>query len=158
MSSEELEARIRSLESKVKETRSLKTMVAALEKKLARLQDVEDIKKRQKAYGYYAEHMMYDEIVDCFSDSPDVVLNWLEGKFVGKEGIRKYFAFMKSTPLEFQHQVMQLTGIVDVDTDVAKAKGRWYAFGAFFIPLEENIRRSFVSGIYEIEYIKEADV
>jgi hypothetical protein len=143
-----LEARVEALEKQLREQR----------KELARLGDIEAIKRLQKAYGYYVEHMMYQEIVDCFSDSGEVILDWLEGKYVGKAGVRRYFEFMKSAPPDFSHQVMQIAGIVDIEPDGLRAKGRWYAFGGIFIPREEGVRRSFVSGIYEIGYIKEDGV
>jgi hypothetical protein len=145
VSSEALEARLNALENQVK----------TQECRLTTLEDIEAIKKLQKAYGYYVEHMLYQEIIDCFSDSPDVVLNWLEGQYLGKAGVRKYFEFMKVAPPEFQHQVMQIAGVVDIDSDGKRAKGRWYAFGGIFIPREGQVRRSFVSGIYEMGYIKE---
>src|SRR4030065_299619 len=91
--------------------------VKAQEKELTVLKDIEAIKKLEKAYGYYVEHMMYQEIVDCFSDSPDVVLNWLEGQWFGKEGVKKYFAFTQRATPSFRHQVMQIAGIVDIDPD-----------------------------------------
>jgi hypothetical protein len=143
---------IKGLEVKLEK---LEKQVKVQEKELTVLKDIEAIKKLQKAYGYYVEHMMYQEIVDCFSDSPDVVLNWLEGQWLGKEGVKKYFAFMQKTPPTFQHQVMQIAGIVDIDPDGKFASGRWYAFGGIFIPMGETIRRSFVTGIYEMRYIKE---
>jgi hypothetical protein len=139
----------------------LKALLKQVESQAGRLQaleDIEAIQKLQKAYGYYVEHMMYDEIVDCFSDSPEVVLNWLEGQYLGKEGVRRYFAFMKQAPPEFMHQVMQIAGIVDIDLDGKTARGRWYAFGGIFIPRPEGIRRSFVSGIYEMVYVREGGV
>lgn len=145
MNAEELEIRLKSLENQIK----------AQESRLRTLEDIEAIKKLQKAYGYYVEHMMYQEIIDCFSDSPEVVLNWLEGQYLGKAGVKKYFEFMKVAPPEFQHQVMQIAGIVDIDLDGKTAKGRWYAFGGIFIPREGQVRRSFVSGIYEMGYTKE---
>ena len=138
-------ARIEALEKKVK----------AQEKQLTILKDIEAIKKLQKAYGYYVEHMMYQEIVDCFADSPDVRLNWLEGQWLGKEGVKRYFEFMKVSPPEFMHQVMQIAGIVDIDPSGRTARGRWYAFGGIFVPRGDSLRRSFVSGIYEMCYIKE---
>jgi hypothetical protein len=148
MTNEEFNARITALEKKVK----------TQGKELTRLKDIESIKKLEKAYGYYVEHMMYQEIVDCFSDSPDVMLDWLEGKWKGKEGVKKYFSFMKTTPPDFMHQVMQIAGIVDVDPGGKTASGRWYAFGGIFIPREGGNRRSFVSGIYENRYVKEKGV
>ena len=62
---------------------------------------------------------------------------------------------MKVSPPDFSHQVMQIAGIVDIEPDGKTAKGRWYAFGGIFIPREGSVRRSFVSGIYEMTYIKE---
>ncbi len=148
MNIKELEEKLEALEKQVK--------VQA--KELTTLKDIEAIKKLQKAYGYYVEHMMYQEIVDCFSDSPDVVLNWLEGQWLGKEGVKKYFAFMQKAPPTFQHQVMQIAGIVDIDPDGKMASGRWYAFGGMFFPQPEGIKRSFVAGIYEMKYIKEKGI
>jgi hypothetical protein len=148
MNTAELEARIGVLEDQVKEQ----------QKEIRRLADIEAIKKLQKAYGYYVEHMMWREIIDCFSDSPDVCLDWLEGKYLGKAGVRKYFERMESMPPEFMHQVMQIAGIVDIEPDGKTAKGRWYAFGGIFLPREDGMRRSFVTGIYELVYIKENGV
>jgi hypothetical protein len=148
MSEAALLKRIETLEKKLK----------AQEKQLTELRDIEAIKKLQKAYGYYVEHMMYQEIVDCFSDSKDVCINWLEGQWLGKEGVKKYFEMIKTTPPEFFHQVMQLAGVVDIDRGGKTAKGRWYAFGAHFMPREGSTRRSFVNGIYEMGYIKEKGV
>jgi hypothetical protein len=144
----EMEARLKVLEERVK----------SQDNRLRTLEDIEAIKRLQKAYGYYVEHMMYQEIVDCFSDSPDVVLNWLEGQYLGKEGVKKYFEFMKQAPPEFSHQVMQIAGIVDIEPDGKIARGRWYAFGGIFVPRDGGMRRSFVSGIYEMVYIKENGV
>jgi hypothetical protein len=155
MNAEALEARVKALEGQVAEVEELKSQVRTLEKRLTVLQDIEAIKKLQKAYGYYVEHMMYQEIIDCFSDSPDVCLDWLEGKYLGKEGVKRYFEFMKTAPRDFIHQVMPIAGVVDVNPDGKTALGRWYAFGGIFIPREGNVRRSFVSGIYENGYIKE---
>ena len=60
MNSEEMEARIETLESQV---RTLQTLL-----------DIEEIKKLQRAYGYYLEHWMAKEIVDLFADDPSVEL------------------------------------------------------------------------------------
>ena len=63
-------------------------------------------------------------------------------------------------PREFQHQVMQIAGVVDIEPDGLHAKGRWYAFGGIFFPMKEkeSVMRAFVSGIYEMGYIKEKGV
>ena len=148
MNMQALEAKIAALEKRVDEQ----------EKEITLLRDIEAIKKLQKAYNYYVENMMYREIIDCFADSPDVMLDWLEGKWLGNKGVRAYFERMKDNPREFLHQLMPTAGIVDVDTDGKTASGRWYVFGGHFLPREGQIRRLLVSGIYENRYIKETGI
>lgn len=135
-----------------------------LEKRLQRVEDVQAIERLQYAYNYYVEHMMKQEIIDCFSDSPDVLLDWLEGKWKGKEGVRKYFDVNQVPPVEFQHQLIPSAGLITVAPDGKTAKGRWYAFGGIMMPSwgvegsAQSVSRSFINGIYEIGYVKEDDI
>jgi len=141
MSEKELEVRIKELEEQVK---SLKL-----------LQDAEEIKKLQRAYGYYLEHWMADEVIGCFSDSPDVVLSLYEGTWLRKDSIRRYFGRDWEVTAEFLHQVMQLSPIVNVNPSGKTASGRWYSWGACAMPAGEGMRQYYMGGIYEAEYIKE---
>jgi len=143
MSVEELEARVKELEEQVKILKPLK--------------DIDEIQRLQRAYGYYLEHWMYEELIDCFSDRPDTVLNIVLGIYIGKEGIRRYFSGGKeqNKDPEFLHQVMQLSGIVDVAPDGKTAQGNWYGFGAIALPRGKGVRQLFMGGIYESEYTKE---
>ena len=138
MNGDELEARIKTLESQVRI-----------------LQDIEDIKKLQRAYGFYLEHWMTSEVIDLFSDGPDVALEWPEGKYFGKEGVKRYFEGNDKKDPEFLHQLMQLSPVVDVDPDGKTAKGRWYCWGAITVPVGGGVIPSFQSGLYENEYVKE---
>ena len=135
----------------------LEARLEALEKQVRTLQDIEEIKTLQKAYGYYIEHWMAQEIIDLFADGPDVSLTLAAGTYLGKKGIRKYFENIKPTA-DFMHQVMQLSGIVNVDPDGKTAKGRWYGYGAIAVPSSKGVRESFMSGIYGCEYIKENSI
>jgi hypothetical protein len=128
-----------------------------LEKQVRNLQDIEEIKTLQKAYGYYLEHWMSKEVIDLFSDDSDVTLTLAAGTYLGKERVRGYFSHVKPTQ-EFLHQVMQLSGIVTVSDDGKKAKGRWYGWGAVAMPSDKLVRQSFFGGIYECEYIKETGI
>jgi hypothetical protein len=151
MTIEEMESRLKAMEKKLK----------AQEKRLTLLEDIEAIKRLQRAYNYYVERMMGQEIIDCFADSPDVLLDWLEGKWRGKEGVRKYFARVASGehPPGFSHQLMPMSGLITVAEDGRTAKGRWYAFGGMFNAEGGRIDGgALVSGIYEIGYIKEGGV
>ena len=150
-----MEARIKALENLVK---AQQYQLKVQEMKLTTLEDIEAIKRLQKAYNYYVEHMLGQEIVDCFSDCPDVVLNWLEGQWLGKDGVKRYFArAIKGDSVPgFSHQLMPTGGIVTVDPDVVHAKGRWYGFGGIFHSIEGKVDSgSLTSGIYEMGYIKE---
>ncbi len=133
---------------------AMEARIKELEEKVRILQDIEDIKRLQKAYGFYLEHFMRDEIIDLFADRNDLVLNGAEG---GKEDLRKFFknlADLSQNP-EFLHQAMQLSGIVDVSPDGETAEGRWYALGAVALPAANGVRPLSLNGIYTVEYVKE---
>jgi len=135
----------------------METRLKELEQQVQKLRDIEDIQRLQKSYGYYLQHWMYEEIIDLFSDSPDTVLSLVAGTFLGKQGVRKYFSSFKShneNP-EFIHQIMQLSGIVDIAPDGKTAKGRWYGYGSLAMPVGKGVRPSILNGIYTTEYIKE---
>ncbi len=105
--------------------------------------------------------MLGDAIIDCFSDSKDVILDWLEGKWLGKEGVKKYFGRVASgeAPTGFSHQLMPTGGIITLSPDGKTAKGRWYAFGGIFTSIDGKAKGgSLTAGIYEMGYIKEKGV
>ena len=139
----------------------LEARLLAAETKLQRLEDIEAIKRLHRAYSYYVMYMLKQEIVDCFADHPDVRLHWLEGTWLGKEGVKRYFGIGNPDrmvpPPSFTHQVMPIAGVIDVEGD--RAKGRWYAFGGVNIPdAQGKSNGSFVGGIYEIGYIRQDGV
>jgi len=140
----------------------METKFKELEKKISLLDDVNQEKRLQRAYSYYVLRMMRDEIVDCFADRPEAGLYWLEGAYIGKEAIKRYFGVGTDRPKpkpEFFHQVMPIAGVVDVDPDGKRTRGRWYTFGSHSLPAgEDRFRKSFVGGMYEVEYIKEKGV
>ena len=141
MTQQEMEQRILALEAQVRE--------------LSLLKDAEDIKKLQRAYGFYLEHWMGAEVIDCFADSPDCELHLYEGTWLGKEGIERDFDRDRRVSPEFLHQVMQLSPIVTVDPDGMTAKGRWYSYGCTAIPMGEGMKQAYMGGVYECEYIKQ---
>ncbi len=139
--------------------KSLQEEVRSLKEQLTTLQDIEEIKRLQRAYGYYLENWMTDEVVDLFSDSPDTVLLVHAGEFRGKEGVKKFFRARgkdrgRRIP-EFFHQVMQLSPIIDVAPDGKTAEGRWYGFGANASPVKDGVFQGWMDGVYENEYVKE---
>ncbi len=151
MTTKELEAKVKILEAKLKS-------MEAMEAKVSSLEDTEAIKKLQRSYGYYLEHMMVEDIVDLFADGDDVELWLTAGKFKGKAGVKRLYNYIRDSfpGPEFLHQLMQLSGIVDVNPDGMTARGRWYALGANALPLKGGkINPGWMNGIYEMDYIKQ---
>ena len=143
-------------------TDALETRVETLEdqvRKLSTLLDIEQIKNLQRIYGFYLEHWMYDEIVDCFADGPDVYMDFFPGgKYLGKDGVKRYFKHFSGPNPEFLHQIMQLSPVIHVDEGGKTARGRWYGYGPLAIPVGKGVLESVHSGTYEMEYIKEDDI
>ncbi len=149
MTDKTLEAKLQTMESEVK----------TLKKQMQRLEDIEAIKRLQCAYGYYLEHWMGDEIIDCFAmDNSDVAGTFVEGTYKGPEGIRKYFGRMKETPPEFLHMVMQVSPVITVAEDGRMAYGRWYGYGGILSKATQPLDPAMMAVIYEMDYIKDKGV
>ena len=93
----------------------IEAKIKALENEVQRLKDIEEIKYLQRAYGFYLENWMGEDLADLFVDSPDSLLQIAAGQFVGTENIRIFFRHgrkdvpnYKTENPEFKHQVMQL--------------------------------------------------
>jgi hypothetical protein len=140
MNSEEMEARIK-----------------VLEKQVNKLNDIEDIQRLQRSYGYYIQNWMYTELAELFADSPQAELSILTGIFEGKESIVQYFTSLKGSNAdpEFLHQLMQLSGIVDVAPDGQTAQGRWFAYGGMALPVGGGVKPLHCNGIYTADYLKQ---
>jgi hypothetical protein len=128
-----------------------------LEARLQKIEDILEIEKLGRIYGYYLEHWMDEEIIDLFSDSENVALEWIEGTYIGKKSIRRYFEGVRQVYdySEFTHQLMQISPVIDIAADGKTAKGRWYGFGAISKLAGRDLKQCFFSGIYENDYVKE---
>ena len=157
MKVDEWETKVKKLvETVEKQNAIIKQLTRTVEEHDVRIrtaEDIEAIKKVQRAYGFYLEHWEGQQMVDLFSNSPDVALDTGRGFYAGPEGIKQFF-LRGEIPPNLLHGLMQLSGIVDVDPDGKTAKGRWYGFGPHAIPVD-GIRATWSFGVYENEYIKE---
>ena len=155
MKSEELEAQVTALEE----------TIGTLEAKIQLAEDIEAVKKLQRAYGYYLEHWQEEEIVGLFSHSPEVSVEIHDtGLYKGWEAVSKSFHFedhytafsgQKVAPPEFLHILIPNVGMVHVDPDGKRAKGRWYGYGLVALNRGGKLRPMTGCGIWENEYIKE---
>ena len=112
--------KLEELETKVK---MLFETVTKLEARLTRLEDIEAIKKLQRAYGYYLEHWEEENLIGLWSHRPDITLEInAGGQYKGWEGIKRAFNFsghytafggVKQAPPEYLH-ILIPTGVLMV--------------------------------------------
>lgn len=139
----------------------LEARLKVLEDKNRRLEDIEEIKRLQRVYGYYVERGQFDEIEDLFSDSPDVSFGPAHAVSVGKENVRKmlsaqsaFWVSQGGKPADYLHITAPVSGVVDVDEDGKTAKARWYAL-MYLCNATPGGGAAIGVGMYENRYIKE---
>lgn len=138
------------------EVEALRARLDASERRAQALEDVNAIEKLNRAYGYYVDKGLWDQVVDLFAEQSSVEIE-AGGVYLGKQGADRLFRqkfgqgrIGFSDGRLFNH--MQLQGIVDVAPDGRSAQGRWrtlaqvawYGQGAYWN-----------EGVYENEYVKE---
>ena len=133
-------------------------LIAALEQRKSLIQDANDIKRLQRAYGYYVDEALWDEVADLFADNGSIEIA-LDGVYVGKQRVREYLYALgggRSGLSEGElNEHMQLMPVISVAPDGMTAKGRWRA-----IMLAGELGNSAVwgEGPYENEYLKQDGV
>jgi hypothetical protein len=138
----------------------LEAKVKTLEEKLTAIQGVQAIEKLQRAYGFYLDNRLWDEVVDLFSDNTESLEISDSGVYLGKAGVERFFkGFLGKGGLPpFPGALgihMQLQGIVNVDPEGDTGKGRWQCVMLLATPVEGELRASLGHGVYEVEYIQE---
>jgi hypothetical protein len=155
MNTNALELRLKALEDRVA---ALGSELAAKDKRLRDLEDIEAIEKLQCAYGYYLEHWMAEEIIDLFSKSPDVSATFVEGTYYGNDSIRRYFHPDSPQPRTFLHLVLQVSPVITLDPDGVHARGRWYGYGNILARFTQPLDPMYMAVTYEMDYIREDGV
>ena len=67
----------------------LEIKVKTLEDRLRTLEDIEEIQRLMRIYGYYLDNFMGKEIADLFSDDTESVE--INGVYLGKKGAERIF-------------------------------------------------------------------
>ncbi|KAL6154062.1 hypothetical protein ACJQWK_01592 [Exserohilum turcicum] len=155
------------------EIEQLRAMVEKLQSEVTRLSDQEDVRKLQYTYGYYLDKCLYKEVADLYSDHPDTCVEFLGGRFNGKEGVKrlylgrfaKMFVAGRNGPVYgFLLDHPQMQGIVDVNAEGTRAKARFRSMmsAGTHDSIKDTHPRGLVQwwegGVYENEYIKENGV
>jgi hypothetical protein len=113
------------------EVETLARQVEQLQKQVQLLQDENAIQKLETAYAYFLEHLMVDEITDCWAD--DGALEWVGlGIYRGKPAIKKLWETVKqhfAERGETRHLGPRICPFVTVAPDGKTATARWYVAG-----------------------------
>jgi hypothetical protein len=139
--------------------------IEELQARVQRLDDIKQIEQLQKIYGYYADYGEWQKVVDLFTDNDPSVEEADRGVYKSKSGIRRYYIDLlgggpnKPRRIGYLSIVFQLQGVVIVAPGGQSATGRWYGMGMEAKPVtsinEGELRQTWISGIYENEYVKE---
>lgn len=138
----------------------LEEKVAALEKRLGAVQDVQEIEKLQRVYGFYLDNRLWDAVVDLFSDNTESLEISDSGVYLGKKGVERFFKEVLGKgglpPMPGALGIhMQLQGVVNAGPVENAAKGRWQCVMLIGAPVEGSLRAILGHGVYEVGYVKE---
>lgn len=131
--------------------------VAALQTQAVALRDIDDIKRLQRAYGYYIDIGQWDQVADLFARNATLEIG-LDGVYRGQARVRQYFLTVGGGHLGLApgqvNQYLQLMPVINLAPDGLHAKGTWRA-----VILAGNDKGAWWGeGPYENEYVKEAGV
>lgn len=104
--------------------------VAALSDRIERLEDARACEKLQRAYGYYVDKAMWNDVSDLFVDDSTLEIGG-RGVFLGKKRVLEYMGVGLGPTGPQREQIInhqQFQGVVTVAEDGKTARGRWRAF------------------------------
>ena len=134
----------------------LQARLNRLEAEVTAAEDLSALKRLQRAYGYYLDKGMWEDLQAFFTD--DAVANYPAGIYVGHESIQKHLflnvggrngALGLGNNRLYDH--MQIQPVVHLDPGGKTAKGRWRAL-AMFGSLGGGA--TWAEGVYELQYAK----
>lgn len=140
------------------ELSALQHRMATLQREVQRLEAIKAIKTLQRAYGYYVDQALWDEVADLFTQ--DATAEFARGGvYQGKDRIRQFlYQLGDGTSGLRQGQLnehIQLQPVVHISRDGNTARARWRAF---IMAGQFGERAVWGEGPYENEYRKEAGV
>lgn len=133
--------------------------IAALEARVERLEDRAAIENLTRAYGYYIDKKVWDEVVPLFASNATVDISG-RGVYHGTKGVSTLFRNVIGrqhdglAPGELSNH-MVLQGVVNVAPDGRTATGRWRAFIQIGMWQKMGL---WAEGTYDLRYVKENGV
>lgn len=126
-----------------------------LEHQAGLVMDSNDIKRLQRAYGYYVDNQDWENVVGLFTDDVSVEYGQ-DGLYQGKEGIKAMMLDFSVGIREGQlNEHLMVQPVITVSPDGTSAWGRWRNFG---LVGQYGGSATWEEGPYENEYRKENGV
>lgn len=145
-------------EEKLQQLAALQQQIAQLEAQADRVKDANDIKRLQRAYGYYVDKALWDEVADLFAADGSIEIG-LNGVYRGQDHIRKFLYALGGGESGLKqgqlNEHMQLQPVVNVAEDGLTAKARWRAL---ILAGQLGKNAYWGEGPYENEYVKQDGV
>jgi SnoaL-like domain len=136
----------------------LQQTVAVLEQRTRALRDIQDIKRLQRAYGYYIDAGQWDQVANLFARNATLEIG-LDGVFRGQQRVRQYFLAVGGGHTGLApgqvNQYLQLMPVINLAADGLHAKGTWRAV---ILAGQTDKGAWWGEGPYENEYVKEDGV
>ena len=140
----------------------LRDRIARLDADTTRVEDITQIQRLQRAFGYYLDKGYFGEAADLFADDGRVQYG-VDGVYVGRERIRELFTrhghgSMTAGPgLPFGriNMHMQLQPMITVADDGRTAKGRWREWALLG---EYQVAIFWGDAVLENDYVKQDGV
>lgn len=138
---------------------ALEARLADAEARLGRQEDVEAIKRLQRAYGYYLDKSLYRAVADLFTDDGEIEIA-ARGVYRGRDRIHAFLVKLLGNGVEgpvhgHVGNHFQLQAIVTIDEGGVTAKARWRAWVQVG---DLGGAANWLEGPYEIAYRKEGGV
>ena len=138
---------------------ALETRLADAERRLQRSEDIEAIKRLQRAYGYYLDKNLFRAVADLFAEDGAIEIA-ARGVYVGRERIYDFLLTLLGNGIDGPvpghiGNHFQLQAIVSLDEGGTTAKARWRAWVQFG---DLGGVANWLEGPYEIDYRKEDGV
>jgi hypothetical protein len=128
--------------------------VAKLTAEVERLESARAVKHLQRAYGYYFDRSLWDEVEALFVEDGTIELG-ADGVYVGPKRIREYLQKLGDGQVGIKwgrlNEHYQLQPVVHVAPDGQTARARWRDFALMG---EYQKWASWGEGVYENEYVK----
>ena len=129
----------------------LEKKIKALEARVRKTEDIQEIHLLQRHYVNALINTEWDVCADCFSENAKVDV-YLHAPVSGRENIRKWF----KEELSITHAGKEGDVLVcpEIELDGDKAKGKWLMYMMYCYP-RTGQSLFWVQGYYQNEYIRE---